>query len=158
IGSTDGKELLRVTNGNLRPTQIQWSRGVLSMVYFRDANGQLRMTTGTGAGTPALVPFEAKMTVRRDEEFKEIFAQCWRALPENFYDVTFHGADWGAVRDKYRPLVDHVVMREDFDALINLMLGELNASHLGLIPPTYPAPQHYTAELGLIFDNDYRGP
>lgn len=159
VASADGKELLRVTNSNMRPTQIQWSRsGYLSMVYFRDTSGHLRMTTGTGVSTPALVPFEAKMTIRRDEEFKELFAQCWRALYENFYDPTFHGADWRAMRAKYLPLVDHVVMREDFDALISLMLGELNASHLGLIPPQYPAPQQYTAELGLIFDRDYRGP
>ncbi len=84
------------------------------------------------SATPALVPFQAKMTIRRDEEFAEMFEQSWRALDENFYDIEFHGANWNAVREKYRPLVKHVALREDFYALINLMMGELNASHLGI--------------------------
>jgi tricorn protease len=116
------------------------------------------MTSGSGVGTPAVVPFEAKMVIRRDEEFAELFEQCWRALHENFYDAHFHGANWLAVRDRYRPLVKHCAMREDFDVLISLMLGELNASHLGLYAPQAPMPQQYTAELGLIFDHQYRGP
>src|SRR5207253_3138865 len=72
-------------------------------------------------------------TVRQDEEFAEVFEQSWRLLHENFYDPTFHGADWRAVRDRYRPLVKHVALKEDLHALISLMLGELNASHLGLL-------------------------
>jgi tricorn protease len=159
VATTDGKELTRLTTGNMKPSQIQWSRGgLLPLIYFKDGNGQLRMTTGTGVGTPALVPFEAKMTIRRDEEFAELFEQSWRALHENFYDEHFHGVNWLAVRDRYRPLVKHVSMREDFDVLISLMLGELNASHLGLYAPQSPVPQSYTAELGLIFDHGYRGP
>src|SRR6185436_14863741 len=38
-----------------------------------------------------------------------------------------------------------------------LMLGELNASHLG-ISGKLPTPDEYTADLGLIFDENYRGP
>ena len=35
---------------------------------------------------PVRIPFSAKMTVKRDEEFREMFEQSWRALAENFYD------------------------------------------------------------------------
>ena len=61
-----------------------------------------------------------------------MFEQSWRYLAEHFYDAKFHGADWDAVRDKYRPLVKHVAMKEDLYALLYLMMGELNASHLGI--------------------------
>ena len=37
------------------------------------------------------------------------------------------------------------------------MLGELNASHLGIGGPSAP-PEEVTADLGLIFDETYRGP
>ena len=37
------------------------------------------------------------------------------------------------------------------------MLGELNASHLG-ISGRLPTPDEPTADLGLIFDEAYRGP
>src|SRR5262249_10553374 len=108
-------------------------------------------------GEPALVPFKAKMTIRRDEEFREMFAQSWRALREHFYDASFHGANWEAMRAKYQPLVAHVSMREGLYTLVSLMLGELNASHLG-ISGFGPPPEERTAELGLIFDEAYRGP
>src|SRR5204863_1642740 len=105
-----------------------------SLVYFRDGTGNIRMINAYAAATdkPALVPFQAKMTIKRDEEFAEMFEQSWRALAENFYDPTFHGANWNAIRERYRPLVKHVALREDFYDLVNLMMGELNASHLGI--------------------------
>jgi tricorn protease len=160
VATVDGKEVTRLTTGNLRPTQITWSRGVLpNLLYFRDGGGNLRMLTVSGVSTnnPALVPFQAKMTIKRDEEFAEMFEQSWRALHENFYDPNFHGANWNAVREKYRPLVKHVILREDFYDLVSLMLGELNASHLGIQgPPSFP--EQVTANLGLIFDAKYAGP
>jgi tricorn protease len=160
IASTDGKDVSRLTTGNMRPTQITWSRGVLSnLIYFRDGLGNLRMLLVSGLTTnnPALVPFQAKLTIKRDEEFTEMFEQSWRALHENFYDANFHGVNWNAIRDKYRPLVKHVALREDFYDLISLMMGELNASHMGIVgPPVFP--EQTTADLGLVFDERYPGP
>src|SRR5262249_14575900 len=34
----------------------------------------------------AIVPFKVKITVRRDEEYQEMFDQSWRALRDHFYD------------------------------------------------------------------------
>src|SRR5262249_28954135 len=67
------------------------------------------------------------------------------------------GADWYGIRAKYRPLVRHIAMKEDLYALISLMVGELNASHLG-INGFLATPEEMTADLGLIFDNAYSGP
>src|SRR5262249_16909476 len=118
---------------------------------------RMLMVGGAPTNNPALVPFQAKMTIRRDEEFAEMFEQSWRALYENFYDTNFHGANWNAIREKYRPLGKHVALREDFYDLISLLLGELNASHLGIQGP--PAqPEQQTADLGLLFDAKYQGP
>jgi tricorn protease len=155
VASSDGKDLSRVSTGNLRPTQIQWSRLVPSILYFRDGSGSLRMAT-VGAGAN-LVPFQARLTVKRDEEFAEMLEQSWRTINENFYDTNFHGANWNAVRDRYRPLVRHVALKEDLYALVSLMLGELNASHLGIMGPPV-LPEETTADLGLLFDESYRGP
>ena len=94
--------------------------------------------------------------VRQDETFAEMFEQSWRWLHDHFYDASFHGANWNRVCEKYRPLVKHCVMTEDLYALISLMLGELNASHLGISGES-STPDQYTAELGLIFDPTYRG-
>ncbi len=174
MASVPRGHITRVTTGNLRPHQIQWSKKHSNLIYFRDRDGQIRMARPGLSGFEALLSgspgrpsasggdavtlsFRVKMTVKRDEEFQEMFDQSWRALAEYFYDPKFQGADWNAVRAKYRPLVKHVAMKEDLYALIHLMLGELNASHLG-ITGFGPVPDEFTADLGLIYDETYRGP
>jgi len=157
VASSDGRDVTRVTTGNMQPTQIQWSRVMSSLVYFKDGSGQIHMVSSGATGTAPVVPFKAKMTIRRDEEFAEMFEQSWRGLRDNFYDPQFHGTDWNAIRAKYQPLVQHVAMKEDLYNLIYLMLGELNASHLGIRGVPGKA-EEATADLGLIFDESYHGP
>ncbi len=167
VANTDGSQVTRLTSGGVKPSQIQWSRVAGSIVYFRDGGGNLRMLSVADTpaqpfpvgppATNAAVPFQARMTVRQSEEFAEMFEQAWRALRENFYDPLFHGANWLAVRDKYRPVVKHCVMKEDLYTLISLMMGELNASHLG-ITGFLGGPEQTTADLGLVFNAGHRGP
>ncbi len=166
VASSNGSNVTRVTLSGQAPRFIQWSRKSTGLIYFLNGSGELRSIrvagpTGTPSGglsaDPLRINFQAKMTVRRDEEFGEMFAQCWRALSDSFYDAQHHGADWNAVRIKFQPLVGHVAQREDLYALVSLMLGELNASHLG-ISGRMPVADEYTADLGLIFDDSYRGP
>jgi tricorn protease len=96
------------------------------------------------------------MRVSKVDLYHELFDQSWRFLSERFYDAKFHGADWDRVRRTYRPLVKHVAMKEDLSALLHLMMGELNASHLGVYG-FLPSAEEDTAELGLLFDDGYRG-
>ena len=181
VASADGKQLTRLTTGNMRPQQIQWSKQLSGWIYFRDGKGMLR-TVRQGAGDLAsllgggpdaasrrgepgalasgyatVVPFEVKMTISRDEEFNEMFEQSWRVLAEHFYDPKFHGIDWNAVRARYRPLVKHVAMKEDLFVLISLMMGELNSSHMGISGLT-ATPEKVTADLGLLYDDGFEGP
>jgi tricorn protease len=165
VASSDGSQITRLTTGNMRPTQLQWSKKGF-YIYFRDNNGNIRyssvpgLSTTSTTSTTTIIPFTARMVVKRDEEFAEMFEQAWRALRENFYDAKFHGANWDAVRDKYRPLIKHCALKEDLYSLVSLMLGELNASHLGISPSGagLTSPEQTTAELGLLYDPAYRGP
>lgn len=157
VASANGGQLTRLTTTSARPQQIMWSRKLSDLIYFRDGSGNLRMAKVGTPGEPATVPFRARMTVRRDEEFGEMFEQSWRALREHFYDSKFHGIDWYVVRDKYRPVVKHVAQKEDLYSLVSLMLGELNASHLGIYGFS-AFPEETTADLGLIYDESYAGP
>jgi tricorn protease len=156
VANVDGGQMSRLTAGNQHPQQITWSKQATGRLYFRDGSGSLRMGM-VGVGEPGRISFQAKLTIRRDEEFAEMFEQSWRALADNFYDPKYHGADWNAVHEKYRPLVKHVALKEDLYSLISLMMGELNASHLGIMGFQH-APDETTAELGLLFDESYTGP
>ena len=163
VAGAGGSSLTRVTTGNLAPRQIRWSKKSTGLIYFLTGGGELRSVrvggifAPTNSADPPRVNFQARLVIRRDEEFAEMFAQSWRGLSDNFYDATHHGADWFAVRAKYQSLVPHVAMKEDLYALVSLMLGELNASHLG-ISGALPTATEPTADLGLIFDDAYRGP
>jgi tricorn protease len=161
VANTNGSAVTRLTGGNQAPTGIRWARKSSGTVYFLNGAGELRSArtgfTFGAPGEPGKVPFAAKLTIKRDEEFAEMFAQCWRALSDNFYDAKHHGSDWNAVREKFLPLVGHTATREDLYALVSMMLGELNASHLG-ISGKLPTPDEWTADLGLIFDDTHRGP
>jgi tricorn protease len=165
VASTDGKELSRVTSDHSQPMQITWSKRKLfdtyaDLIYFRDRKGAIRVVRPGGESKSespnATLDLNVKMTIRAEEEFSEMFDQSWRYLSAYFYDPKFHGADWDAMRVKYRPLVKHVALKEDLYALIYLMMGELNASHLGVAGSTTP-PEEPTADLGLLFDRTYRG-
>ena len=160
LAAADGSQIFRLTTGSIGPSQIQWSRYFTNQLYFRDKLGNIRMATtitlGTTPASSIVIPFQAKMIVRQEETFAEMFEQSWRALHEHFYDPAFHGANWAKVREKYRPLVKHCSMKEDLYVLISLMMGELNASHLGIFG-SFGTPEQYTADLGLIFDANYRG-
>ncbi|HEV3146776.1 MAG TPA: S41 family peptidase, partial [Gemmataceae bacterium] len=166
VASSDGKQLNRLSNSNLRPQEIRWSKKHSGTVYFRDQNGVIRIArlgyavfaaAGSSAPEPQAVSFSAKMVIRRDEEFAEMFEQSWRLLGDQFYDTKLHGADWNAVKNRYLPAVKHIAHKEDLYSLIYLMLGELNASHLG-ITGSGSQPEEVTADLGLLFDETYTGP
>jgi tricorn protease len=160
VANANGSQLTRITTGSVRPTQITWSKRSSSTIYFRDSFGSLRVASVGGFGTPSepsRVTFTAKLTIRQHEEFAEMFEQSWRALAEHFYDPNHHGVNWRGVYDKYRPLVKHVGTKEDLYALISLMLGELNASHLG-ISGFGRVPDELTADLGILYDESYAGP
>ena len=164
VASSTGSSVTRVTTSGQAPRNIRWATKSSNLIYFLNGTGELRsirvagpLSFGSLSAEATRITFQAKMNVRRDEEFSEMFVQCWRALSDSFYDAKHHGADWAAVRSKFQPLVSHVAQREDLYALVSLMLGELNASHLG-ISGKLPNPDEYTADLGLVFDDAYRGP
>ncbi|PMD99264.1 peptidase S41 [Siphonobacter sp. BAB-5405] len=76
---------------------------------------------------------DMKHTFRKnfEEEFRQMFEETWANVEENFYNETFHGADWKSLKPKYEAFVSRANNRTDFRTLMNDMLGELNSSHTG---------------------------
>ena len=76
-----------------------------------------------------------KFTVRSQRDWREIrriaFDQGWRAMRDRFYDEAYNNKDWDAIRKKYRPVAAECLGAAEFSELMNMMLGELNASHMG---------------------------
>jgi len=149
----EGGSLTRLASG-VSASQLQFSPDG-NRIYFLSTGGTIRYLTRP-AGSLGSVNFTARLIVDRVVELQHMFDEGWRLLKEQFYDEKMHGVDWDAMREKYRPLIEHVAAKEDFYALVSMMLGELNASHLGIGGPTVSGPE--TAYLGIWFDPEHRGP
>jgi len=123
--SPDNKEIFYIENGRI---------GVVNL------EGRTRSLAVT-----------AEMDVDFSREKMEVFHQGWSYLRDNFYDPAFHGANWEAVRAEYEPLIAGSRTPDEMRRLLQLMVGELNASHLGAgAPPGGNAPA--TGRIGLRFD------
>lgn len=86
------------------------------------------------------------------EDKMETFKQGWRYLRDNFYDDKYHGVDWNKVGSTYEPLVASARTPDEVRRLMSMMVGELNASHLGVFGGTTPPPVTAVGKLGLRFD------
>ena len=116
------------------------------------------------AQTPAITGyrFRAPQAIARAEKQRAVFDTCWRIMRDHFYDGNLGGRDWDAVRAKYSGMAAEVPDMRAAVEVVQLMLGELNGSHLGftLHPATVPPGgwREETAHLGLRFDASFEGP
>lgn len=91
------------------------------------------------------------------DEFAQMFYETWANLEQNFYDETFHGKNWKAIRDRYAAYLPQLNTRSDLRQLLNEMLGELNASHLAFNSNGTEEEIFYksrSAGTGILFSND----
>ena len=93
----------------------------------------------------------AQMEMRIDPraEWEQIYRETWRIQREYFYDPKYHGADWQAVFEKYRPLVAFVGHRADLAYLIAVVGGELGVGHSYLLG-TGDVPGEDPVSVGLL--------
>ena len=102
-------------------------------------------------------------------DYQELaFLSAWAKLRDGYYDRGYHGADWAAVREKYRLAARLAPSHSVFSRAMALMQGELNSSHLGFTASdgsrkewdkaaSFQSWQTVTAHLGLRFDPAHTG-
>lgn len=99
------------------------------------------------------VAVTAEMDADFDQEKREVFFQAWSYQRDHFFDEKFNGADWEAVRQRFEPRALGARTPLELYRVLNLMMGELNASHLGVSPPASQGPSRGgVGRLGLRFD------
>ncbi len=126
----DGSDKKEVLGGDKSP-------GGLEMTAKGD---QLFMLTSGGRITKVKtkddksenISTSSQLKINYPEERSQVFEEGWRALNAGFYDPNFHGQDWEALKNKYKPIAMKASTSEDFSFIFNSMLGQLNSSHMGL--------------------------
>jgi tricorn protease len=100
---------------------------------------------------PRAISVTAELDIDFSKQKDVVFKQAWSALNDYFYDPQFHGVDWAAIRGQYANHANGARTPDELRRVISLMLGELNASHLGIAAPA-GAASTVTGKLGLRFD------
>lgn len=150
-----GEERENVTQGGTNPGAVTLTLDGKTVHYLQQGKPRY---VGSGGGKADGPDFSARLVIDRPAVRGRVLDEAWRTLRDHFYDEDMHGVDWPAVRKKYAAMVEGVRHDEDFEDVMNFMLGELNASHMGY-RPNWEATGDYATDgwLGLTFDRDHRG-
>jgi len=81
------------------------------------------------------------------EEWREIYDETWRRFRDFFYVKNMHGYDWKALREQYRPWLQHVTHRSDLTYVLTELISELNIGHTYTEGGDYILPER--AKVGL---------
>ena len=100
--------------------------------WITKGNKLLWMVNGIPTSYNTSLPFRAYVESNQEDYYKLAFRSCWRTMRDNFYDGNMNNLDWNAIRLKYEDIAAKGASDPQiFGRAISMMLGELNASHLG---------------------------
>src|SRR5262245_14064077 len=85
----------------------------------------------TGAGRATDYRFAAYQEVHVPSRHRAAFDLAWRTMRDSFYDERLGNRNWDAVRRKYTDMATECPDERGLATVIQMMLGELNGSHLG---------------------------
>lgn len=194
VWSPDGKRLaMQINQGgtrglyfvefpdDLRPKVINGTTSGSGVVWLRQTNTLVLLAGGVpstqalpalpgGTGTLTNHRFTALQEFETAARHQAVFDLAWRTMRDHYYDDRLGNNDWNQIRAKYRDVARQCPDAESVFTIVQLMLGELNGSHLGFFPGTSlaargaPEPdapgrwREQTAHLGVRFDLSYPGP
>ncbi|WP_425399549.1 S41 family peptidase [Aeoliella sp.] len=151
----------------------------LSAKFFTDTTGgSARWSSKAKAiflnsgGTPTKIDGSGKVTrysfsvvqqYSRSARFANGFDTAWRIMRDRWYDARTGGKNWNQIHRRYHDAAAQAIDSQAFGTIVQLMLGELNGSHLGFYPSqgnSFDAPDFpdRTAHLGIRFEANSKGP
>ncbi len=136
---------------------------------------EAKKLVGLMSGKPAIVSksgktqsfsFTARQSVDLGRLSAAIFRQAWMLMRDNFYDERLGNNNWDEIYRKYAPMARSCLDAASLREVGNMMLGELNGSHLGFRLGSLPSEKstsrktwnERTAHLGCRFDPSWKGP
>lgn len=152
----NGKDIKALTSDGGNPRNIKLSNDG-KYLYFAQ-KGKLNRFSISKDKKESL-PFSAKMEIDFNAEKEQKFEEGWRALRDGFYDPNYHGQNWTELKTKYKPWCLAASTTQDFQETYNLMLGELNASHMGMrgVKPREETQKERTGLLGVRIEQENNG-
>ncbi|WP_440999749.1 S41 family peptidase [Fodinibius sp. SL11] len=125
----DGSQITALTESGVNPNDVRLNTD-LNSLYFMQAGGTMGRFN-LDKNELEQLPYQASMKINHNKQREQIFDEAWRLLNVNFYDPDFHGQNWNQLKKHYKPWAMQASNDRDFEDVVNMMLGELNASHMG---------------------------
>ena len=165
--SRDGKQLAFIANlagapaimllpteGTARPrtllagpqskSNLRWDADNKTIYFLQDGRVQ---SIAIDQPQPKSINVTAELETNFEDTKRAMFRDAWMTIRDRFYDPAFHGADWtGEVKRTYGEQIGRARTSDEVRRLLNLMVGELNASHLGV----RAAPSSETGSVGRL--------
>lgn len=137
----------------IHPSYVQQVIEVQDKIYFLSNNKLYQLQPESLSKKEIKLDFSFYKNL--EEEFHQMFEETWAGVEENFYSNDFHGVDWHAKKLEYQSFLPYIKNRNDLRTLLNDLLGELNASHLGFTSngkEERSRLKYVTNEIGVVFD------
>ncbi|HUQ90624.1 MAG TPA: S41 family peptidase [Bryobacteraceae bacterium] len=128
----------------------QFATGTRDVYYLE--RGQI-LIASLDSRTSKPLAITAELDIDFQKEKNEVFQQAWTYQRDHFFDEKYNGANWDALKRLYEPLIAASRTSPEVYRLLNLMHGELNASHLGISAPPPGPGQSTLGNLGVRFDS-----
>ena len=142
-------QMRAVTTSVGAKNSLHWSSDSRELWYLEGGRLAAVVVESRQARTVAA---SAETDVAFDAEKRAVFDQARSYLANNFFDATMHGVNWDALATRVAPYVEGSRNPDDLRRVLSLMIGELNASHLGISGPTTGGVVVPLARLGVRFE------
>lgn len=154
--------------GSMKPELISTETGTGAR-WIKDGSRILWLSDRIPAIFKKKLDFEVYQETDIPEYKRLAFRLAWRNLRDRFYDPALNNRDWEEIRLKYEDMAAQSSSWDAFERVIEMLCGELNASHLGFTRSGSSGKEWYddyssgqwrrrTAHLGLVFDREWSGP
>jgi tricorn protease len=138
----DGSASSAGSNASLRGTSLKGDR----LVLVAGGRGGFQATSSSNRRQTFTADDRLEINIADESERK--FRTLARVLGDQFYHPTMKGLDWPALVEAYAPLARGAATKSEFEHVADKLLGELNASHLGVTAPGQSRPSRRS--LGLL--------
>ena len=120
------------------------------------ASGRFDLYSASGQDDPRRISTAGLMVDRvPSQEWAQIFDEVWRRFRDFFYVDNMHGYDWVALREQYRPWLQHVGHRSDLNYVLGEMVAELSVGHAYIAGGDWDSPVRPDVALpGAVFELD----
>ncbi|MCU0689517.1 MAG: S41 family peptidase, partial [Phycisphaerales bacterium] len=128
--SYKGDDRKAIASGSLRSVVLNLTGERVS--YVRSGQASAAPVAG---GKVDLLAIDAPVVLEARAQQRLKFAEAVRVIGNGFYHPTLKDLDWRGLSMRYLDLASMTRTTGEFDRVVSMLLGELDASHMGITGP-----------------------